>query len=148
MILLIVKPAFSGLIGMFEIKAKVDYGLLIMTELAKNPRELTPISVIAKRMDVSSSYLSQIAANLVQAGLIKSREGSQGGYGLTKAPIRISVLEIIEALDGHIESSCVLDKGAGCPHAAGCHVRGAWEEILPDLKTVLKKRSLASLLRK
>lgn len=148
MILLIVKSAFSGLINMFEIKAKVDYGLLIMTELAKNPHELTPISVIAKQMDVSSSYLSQIAANLVQAGLIKSREGSQGGYSLTKVPSRISVLEIIEALDGYIESSCTLDKGDGCPHAAGCHVRGAWEEILPDLKIVLKKRSLSSLLQR
>ena len=133
---------------MFEIKAKVDYGLLIMIELAQNQFELTPLSVIAKRMGVSSAYLSQIASGLIRADLIKSKEGTGGGYSLVKPARQISVLEIVEALEGEIKLTCVLGDGSTCPHSDNCQLRSAWSEILPDLKNILKKRNLASLLKK
>ncbi len=132
---------------MFQIKARVDYGLLIMFELAKNPLSITPVSNIAKRMGVSSAYLIQIARLLSAANLIKSKEGAGGGYYLTRAPSRISVLEIIEALEGKIKLNCALDRNYKCPQAKNCQVRSVWDKILPDLKIVLKKRSLASLLK-
>jgi len=132
---------------MFQIKARADYGLLIMFELAKNPRQVTPVTKIAKRMGVSSIYLIQIAKSLYQAGLVKSKEGAQGGYFLAKSPGQISILQIIEALEGKIELSCATDKSHQCPHTKACQVRSVWGEILPDLKKVLKKRSLASLLK-
>ena len=131
---------------MFQVKAKVDYGLVIMLELAAHPKQVTPLSVIAKRMDVSSIYLIQIARSLSQVGLIKSREGAGGGYYLAKPASQISVLEIIEALDGKIEVGCALDRDKPCPNHSTCRIMGIWGDIIPDLRTALKKRQLSSLL--
>jgi Rrf2 family protein len=131
---------------MFQVKAKVDYGLVIMLELAAHPKRVTPLSVIAKRMDVSSIYLIQIARSLSQVGLIKSREGAGGGYYLAKPASQISVLEIIEALDGKIEIGCALDRDKPCPNHSTCRIMGIWGDIIPDLRVALKKRRLSSLL--
>lgn len=132
---------------MFQIKARVDYGLMIMFELAQKPKQVTPVTSIAKRMQVSSIYLIQIAQSLFKAGLIKSQEGARGGYCLAKPAGRISVLQILEALEGKIEVSCAVNQAHKCPNMSGCQIRSIWGEILPDIKTVLKKRSLASLLK-
>lgn len=129
---------------MFQIRAKVDYGFMIMLDLAAQPKEVLPLSIIAKRMGVSSIYLIRIARSLSRAGLIKSREGAHGGYYLAKPVSKISVLDIIEALDGKIEVGCTLDKGGVCPNHSGCHIIGIWETIIPDLRAVLAKRRLSS----
>ncbi|MFA6994990.1 MAG: Rrf2 family transcriptional regulator [Patescibacteria group bacterium] len=132
---------------MFQINTRVDYGLMIMFELAQKPKLVTPVTSIAKRMQVSSIYLIQIAQSLFKAGLIKSKEGAQGGYYLAKPAGRISILQILEALEGKIEVSCTINQAHKCPNMNGCRIRSIWGEILPDIKTVLKKRSLASLLK-
>jgi Rrf2 family protein len=129
---------------MFQVKARVDYGFMIMLELATHPRQVTPLSIIAKRMGVSSIYLIQIARSLSQAGLIKSKEGAGGGYYLAKPASRISVLDIVEALDGEIAVGCALDKSGSCPNHSGCHIIGIWESVIPDLRAVLQKRRLSS----
>ena len=132
---------------MFQIKTRADYGLMIMFELAKKPRQVTPVTSIAKRMQVSSIYLIQIARLLFRAGLIKSQEGARGGYYLAKSPAKISILQILEALEGKIEVSCAASPTHHCPNQSSCQIRSLWGEILPDIKAVLKKRSLASLLK-
>lgn len=132
---------------MFQINARVDYGLMIMFELAKKPKQVTPVTSIAKRMQVSSIYLIQIAQSLFKAGLIKSQEGARGGYYLAKPAGQISVLQILEALEGKIEVNCAVNQAHKCPNISGCQIRSIWGEILPDIKIVLKKRSLASLLK-
>ena len=132
---------------MFQIKAKVDYGLLIMIGLAEQPKDIIPVSKIAKKMGVSSIYLIQIAQSLFKAGLIKSKEGARGGYYLARPAQKISILEILEALDGRIDLRCNINKNGECPHLDSCRARSLWEKILPDLKKTLEKRSLASLLK-
>ncbi len=132
---------------MFQIKARVDYGLQIMLGLAENPQKIIPVSKIAKRMGVSSVYLIQIAQSLFKAGLIKSKEGAHGGYYLAQAAPDISILQILEALDGKIELNCAIDKDVHCPQASSCQVRDIWGEILPELKDVLKNKNLVSLLK-
>jgi len=121
---------------MLQIKAKIDYGLMIMVELAGHPGEITSLSGLAKTMQVSGVYLIQIARSLARAGLIKSKEGAGGGYILTKPADEISLLEIMEALDG--------DGGDPKFH---CHLQGAWGAVVDDIKKVLEKKNLSSLLR-
>lgn len=129
---------------MFQVKAKVDYGFMIMQELAARPQAVTPLSIIAKRMGVSSVYLIQIARSLSRAGLIKSQEGAHGGYYLAKPASRISLLEIVEALEGKIEPGCALDREGSCPNHQGCHIINIWQTVIPDLRAVLAKRRLSS----
>lgn len=133
---------------MFQISVKTDYGLLIMFELAKNKGEISPLSPLAKKLGVSSSYLSQIANSLQQAGLIKSQEGISGGYYLARRAKEISALEILEALSGKIQARCAHGKKEACPHTQNCALKSAWPLLLSDIKKGLAKRSLASLLNK
>ena len=133
---------------MFRISAKTDYGLLIMLELARFQGEIVPLSPLAKRLGVSSPYLSQIAQSLQKGLLIKSREGAGGGYYLAKPAKDLKVLEILEALSGEMKVRCAHGEAKACPHFKECGLKSAWPLLLGDIKKSLEKRSLASLLAK
>jgi len=132
---------------MFQIKARVDYGLMIMLELARRPQQILSLSGLAKKLHISPVYLIQISQSLTKAGLIKSKEGASGGYLLAKPAHQISLLVIIEALEGDIETRC-LSGGSPCACLSSCRIRGAWDFILSDIRATLKKRNLASLVKK
>lgn len=131
---------------MFKIDSRIDYGLLIMLELAANEKELTPLSKISKRLKISSVYLTQIAQLLSKSGLIESREGVFGGYRLKKSAKKINLLEIIESLEGPLEKRC-LHNSKICPTSPICPAKSAWDIIIVNLKAVLKTQSLESLLK-
>ena len=131
---------------MFQISAKTDYGLLIMMELARYSGQILPLSPIAKVLGVSSSYLSQVAKSLQDAGLIKSKEGSGGGYYLAHEPKDIKVLDVLEALSGEIKVRCAHSKTKACPHFNECGLKSVWPLLLSDIKNGLGQRNLASLL--
>lgn len=133
---------------MFQISSKIDYGLLIMLDLARRPGLVQPLSPLAKHLGVSSSYLSQIAKSLHKKGLIKSREGVKGGYYLARPAEKIEVLEILEALSGKMKVRCAHGEAKACPHFKQCGLKSAWPILLDDIKQSLSKRSLASLLLK
>ncbi|MFA5184762.1 MAG: Rrf2 family transcriptional regulator [Patescibacteria group bacterium] len=129
---------------MFRVKARIEYGLMIMTELADRPGRFVSLSGLAKQAQVSSIYLIQIARSLARAGLLKSKEGARGGYMLTRPADRISLLEIMEAIDGQDKSKSALKHNQlkFC-----CHNHGAWGLIAAEAKSALAKKTLASLLR-
>ncbi|MFA5886566.1 MAG: Rrf2 family transcriptional regulator [Patescibacteria group bacterium] len=132
---------------MFHLKTRTDYGLMIMVELAKNKQAIMSLSGLAKNLNISSIYLIQISRVLARAGLIKSREGSRGGYFLARSASRISVLEILEILDGPISPRCLSRHKKICPGLANCSLPLIWEHILGDIKTSLHKKTLASLVK-
>ncbi|PKM88558.1 hypothetical protein CVU83_01480 [Candidatus Falkowbacteria bacterium HGW-Falkowbacteria-2] len=131
---------------MFQISAKTDYGLLIMLELARHTDQVVPLSPLAKRLKVSSPYLSQIANHLQKAGLIISREGSGGGYTLARPASKIEVMSVLEALSGEMKVRCTHSGGA-CPHFRDCGLKSAWPILIDDIKLSLSKRTLSSLLK-
>lgn len=133
---------------MFQISSKTDYGLLIMVTLAKSSNKIQSLSPLARNLGVSSSYLSQIANSLYKAGLIKSKEGAQGGYYLSRSAHKITALEILEALSGEMKVRCKHGEANVCPHHKQCGLKSAWPLLLDDIKTSLSKRSLSSLLLK
>ncbi|MDM5277430.1 Rrf2 family transcriptional regulator [Paenibacillus silvae] len=77
-----------------------------------------PVSVLelAKRQEVSPTYLSKILTKLVKAGMIESASGANGGYRLNLNWENISFLDIIHAIEGTTSLfDCSLDHGPGCP---------------------------------
>ena len=133
---------------MFTISAKADYGLIIMLELAKNYGQgyLAMANISATR-SLSLHYLTQITKPLREANLLKSKEGKTGGYTLTKKPEQITILEILEALEGKVtlpRCSCNIDDCAGF---SGCEVKIIWPFIMKDVRDLLKTKTLGDLLR-
>ena len=74
------------------------------------PDNLTSLTDIAKRQDVSLAYLEQLFVKLRRANLVVSTRGANGGYRLARAPSEIRVVDVLSAVDENIDA---LYKGAG-----------------------------------
>ena len=89
--------------GFLQFSQKVDYGLFLLIELARNGSgEPVSLRVIAERSRMSFSFLQKVAFELRKADLISADRGKNGGYILKKDPKTVTLKEIIEALEGPI----------------------------------------------
>lgn len=89
---------------MFSVSAKGVYGLTAMVELANRWQQgSTQIKAIAKPHGIPQHYLEQILVMLKKAGLVESYRGAHGGYSLAKNPSSITVIEILQHLEGRLE---------------------------------------------
>jgi Rrf2 family protein len=86
---------------MISITSKSPYAVLALAELARSARaDPVPVAELARRRDVPVQFLEQLFAVLRRAGIISSQRGVKGGYRFARAPSEVSVLEIVELLDG------------------------------------------------
>jgi Rrf2 family transcriptional regulator, cysteine metabolism repressor len=86
---------------MISITSKSPYAVLALAELGRHSGlEPVPIGELARRRDVPVQFLEQLFAVLRRAGILRSQRGVKGGYSFARAPATISVLEVVELLDG------------------------------------------------
>jgi len=127
---------------MFGLSKKTDYGMELMIALAKNYRQgLLSLRQIAKQKKLPFKYLEQVVIPLRESGLIKAKEGKGGGYFLKKSPKKISVAEIVEALEGPVEVGACF----GCPKATICGQKDVWAEVGDKVKKTIEGKTLADL---
>lgn len=131
--------------GALHLTQKVDYGLIILTFLAKSPQaDQLSIKKIADQSRVSFLFLQKIAGLLQKAGLIKAERGKFGGYKLTKTPDQINLREIIEALEGSIALVPCL-KGLSkddCKHSAYCAIRPNMAKLNAEIQNNIINKTL------
>src|SRR6202023_4086776 len=86
---------------MISITSKSPYAVLALAELGRSVGSgPVPISELARRREVPVQFLEQLFAVLRRAGIISSQRGVKGGYRFARAPSSVTVLEIVELLDG------------------------------------------------
>jgi Rrf2 family protein len=86
---------------MLSITTKSPYALRALAELgAMGGPDPVPIGELARRREIPVQFLEQLFATLRRAGLLKSQRGVKGGYSFAREPATITVLEIVELLDG------------------------------------------------
>ena len=86
---------------MLSITTKSPYALRALSELARMGAEApVPIGELARRREIPVQFLEQLFAVLRRAGLLKSQRGVKGGYSFARDPSEITVLELVELLDG------------------------------------------------
>src|SRR5438270_10361763 len=87
---------------MISITTKSPYAVLALAELGRSSSngEPVPIGELARRRDVPVQFLEQLFAVLRRAGIISSQRGVKGGYRFAREPASITVLEVVELLDG------------------------------------------------
>ncbi|GAB6087923.1 RrF2 family transcriptional regulator [Alkaliphilus crotonatoxidans] len=131
-----------------RLSTKGRYGLKAMYDLAIHYGD-GPIALknIAERQRISDHYLEQLVAVLRKSGLVKSVRGAQGGYMLASHPEKITVGEIIRALEGPLgPSECVLEEDAAvCENAECCVTRVVWEKIRISISDVIDSISLQDM---
>jgi DNA-binding IscR family transcriptional regulator len=88
---------------MLSITTKSPYALRALTELVRmGGNGPVPIGELARRRDIPVQFLEQLFATLRRAGVLRSQRGVKGGYSFAREPAEITVLEVVELLDGPV----------------------------------------------
>ena len=130
-----------------QITRQADYALRAMIYLAQiEPNQRAATSQIADEQRIPPSFLAKIISQLSIAGLIHTSRGARGGVSLARPPEAISVLEVVEAIDGPLMlNECSHDPDA-CPFGNSCALRPLWCETQAEMVDRLRKSTFASVL--
>jgi Rrf2 family protein len=129
-----------------QITRQADYAVravLYLARLGESGR--APTSRIAQEMHIPPSFLAKIVSQLSVAGVVSTSRGARGGVSLARAPLEVSLLEVIEAIDGPITlNECVPD-ASECIFGSECPVHGVWCESQAALVEQLKATNFKGL---
>src|SRR6478735_6834281 len=118
---------------MISITSKSPYAVLALAELGRSAgTEPVPIGELARRREVPVQFLEQLFAVLRRAGVLKSQRGVKGGYSFARPPGEVTVLEVVELLDGPL--------GGGAD--------GIFSEAAAAARAVLAKATIADVLER
>jgi Rrf2 family protein len=116
-----------------EITRETDYAIRCVLFLARQPDTVFMVGEIAEKQDVPKAFLAKILQKLVNGGIVSSIRGVKGGFRLLKKPKDISLLKVIEAVDGPVSLNvCVVDK-LSCERSAHCSIHPVWVDLQQDL---------------
>jgi Rrf2 family protein len=104
-----------------QISRKIEYGLRAMLFLASLPRSrAVPFREIADKMEVPKDFLAKILKILSSKKLVAATRGSHGGYRLARPAAEISMLDVIEAVEGPVALNVCTDQKVGCNLSPTC----------------------------
>jgi Rrf2 family protein len=117
-----------------QITRQADYALRAVIFLSRlNGDQKASTSVIAEDQKIPPSFLAKIVSQLSIAGLIQTSRGARGGVSLAKSPEDISVLDVIEAIDGPVLLNECAKNPENCPFGDSCPLQSIWSETREEL---------------
>jgi Rrf2 family protein len=130
-----------------QITRQADYAVRAVLYLAQQENaERAATSTIAKEQRIPPSFLAKIISQLSIAGLLHTSRGARGGVTLAREPKDITLLEVVEAIDGPIQlNECVGNEGA-CSFGHQCPLHSVWCEAQEKLVMQLKSTNFANLM--
>ena len=129
-----------------EITRASDYAVRVMIHLAGLPPNSTmQRSHLSEATDVKEQFLSKVLQRLVRAGLVRSQRGSGGGFGLAVPAGSVSLLEVVQAMEGPIRLNQCLQEKPSCQRKSWCPAHRVWAQAQQALESVLGSASIAKL---
>lgn len=128
---------------------QADYGIRVMIDVARFGGS-APVTTrdIAERQQIPTAFLHKTVTQLSRAQLLSARRGAGGGLTLHRAAELISVLQIVEAIEGPLSLMDCTMNGNPCQRSEHCAVHDLLEETTHQLMEQLRSTSLAELLAK
>lgn len=127
-----------------RISRQADYAIRVVLDLYLHPE--ARIKEIARRQSLSPSYVGRISQRLAQTGILDNRRGRLGCLALACSPDDITILDVIEAVDGPIRVDRCLLAPAECNREAYCPMYKVGQEVLLMGVAKLNSTTFASLL--
>jgi FeS assembly SUF system regulator len=130
---------------MLRVSKLTDYATVVMTCLAAGDGVMSA-QALADRARLEVPTVSKLLKQLAQAGLVASTRGINGGYQLSRAPERVTIADIVTAMEGPIGmTECSAHAGL-CGHEPHCGVRVNWQRINQAIAGALANVTLADML--
>lgn len=117
-----------------QITRQADYAVravLYLSQLGASRRAST--SQIAEEQNIPPSFLAKIVSQLSVAGLLQTSRGARGGVSLARNPNEITLLDVVEAIDGPILLNECVGDGAECTFSEDCPLRPIWCDAQHEL---------------
>ncbi|MFZ2187378.1 MAG: Rrf2 family transcriptional regulator [Candidatus Moraniibacteriota bacterium] len=131
-----------------KVSKKAYYGLRAIVALAQTDTTLS-IHALAAAEGLPEDYLEKILQSLRRAGIVEATKGTAGGYALARETDRISVWNILRALDGPIKTFTASVAGIlPCLHVSHCQTNEVWRALENKIEETLSDISIASLIPK
>jgi Rrf2 family protein len=131
---------------MLRLSKKADYALIAMKHLAlRGDRGSSSAREIAGLYDIPIELMAKVLQRLVRRGLLLSQQGTRGGYQLSRAPIQITVADVIQAIEGPVTvTACSTEEGQ-CEQFSKCNVRDPLYRVRERILAALGECTIAEL---
>jgi Rrf2 family protein len=127
--------------GRYALRALVDLSIISVKE-----KKYISLKQVALRQDISMKYLETLFAILRNSGIIKSVQGAQGGYLLARSPREITVLEVLNAIEGAISVvECCVSK-TYCDKKRKCKTYKVWNKVNDAMYEIFGKTTIQDLI--
>ena len=131
---------------MLRVTKLTDYATVVLTALAARPDAVLSAAELAERAGLEMPTVAKLLKPLAQAGLVEGFRGTNGGYRLARAASQISLVEIVEAMEGPLGmTECSVHAGT-CGIEQSCGVRANWRRINDVVADALRSVTLAQML--
>lgn len=118
-----------------QLTREADYAVLCVLEVARFGR--MSAAEVARRQDISAAFLGKIVGSLARAGILTTRRGVGGGISLARTPDSLTLLEVVEAVQGPLAiNQCLAHPGA-CDRQIDCYVAPIWHKAQSELRDAL-----------
>ena len=132
-----------------RISTKGRYGLRTLMDIAMHQDAgAVTLNEVANRQAISVKYLWQVINPLKTAGLLNVTRGAKGGYVLARNPEEISMLQVVNILEGPLSLVECLSQDVACNHIDTCVARSVWQEVNGAVEKALAGITLADVLKR
>ncbi len=131
--------------GLKLVKAD-EYAIRAMIHLACVPEgSMAMRNTIAEALRVPSTFMAKILRSLVRAGLLTSSRGVNGGFALARPAYKITLLDIVEAMEGPLSIAACVPDPRGCEWTSDCPAASVWAQVQTSVKNTLRAATLEAL---
>ncbi len=127
---------------------RTDYGLRALIYLVNAGDPLTKAAEIGRAMDIPVGFLQIVLQDLQRSRLVTSKSGPRGGYALGRPADAITVCEVVEALEGPLDSGECALRGGPCHWDDVCALHRVWSSAREALRERLQSATLAEVAAK
>lgn len=143
---ILTKNVYDRKNSMFQVTRRVDYAMRIMIELGQlEPGDCLSARELSRKTAVTKAFLHKITSDLVKADLVRTYAGARGGVALAYPAQEISLLQIVEAVEGAFCINSCLIRPQECPRDVICPAHSVWGRLQNTLIDELRNITIGEL---
>lgn len=130
---------------MLRVTRLTDYAVLVLSVMASEPGRVLSANDLAERTRLETPTVAKLLKPLAQAGLVEGFRGASGGYRLAQVASRISLKDIVEAMEGPLGMTECSSHTGQCNREAHCGARANWRRVNDVIADALGRVTLAQM---